>query len=287
MRDDTPAIHKTGTLPKKIWFLWHQGWESAPSVVKECYRSWEALNPEWDVVFLTDENLSEYILLDKYQRNNRILIQALSDIIRILLMHRHGGVWVDASIFCTRPLDEWIHFYVKNGFFSFSEKRDKKMISSWFLAASKNSYAVDIYAQKVESYWCSGCTAPPSIARFFHKVLLKTKIDSSLISVLYITKRLTGIYPYFWFHYLFEVCYNGNPQFARLWESTPKVFADGPHTLQSLGLYSPITDDLKSYIDDNFSMGVHKLQWQLQLPAPSGSILEYLIENNKKRYNYR
>src|SRR5262249_27044921 len=32
-------------LPRKIWMYWHQGWERAPFVVRECLKSWMLRNP--------------------------------------------------------------------------------------------------------------------------------------------------------------------------------------------------------------------------------------------------
>ena len=41
--------------------------------------------------------------------NSRTLTAAsLSDILRISLLHEFGGVWVDATVYCNRPIDEWL-----------------------------------------------------------------------------------------------------------------------------------------------------------------------------------
>ena len=32
----------------------------------------------------------------------------------------YGGFWVDATVYCIKPLNEWIHDYITNGFFAYS-----------------------------------------------------------------------------------------------------------------------------------------------------------------------
>jgi mannosyltransferase OCH1-like enzyme len=39
---------------------------------------------------------------------------------RLCLLRTHGGVWVDATVFCRRPLDEWLPEHAASGFFAFA-----------------------------------------------------------------------------------------------------------------------------------------------------------------------
>jgi len=42
--------------------------------------------------------------------------------VRILLLHEFGGIWVDATLLCNRPLDEWLPSTMTEGFFAFAAR---------------------------------------------------------------------------------------------------------------------------------------------------------------------
>lgn len=83
-----------------IWVYWQQGFEHAPEVVQECYRSMKQHAGEHPVIALTGENLKEYVDLPDYvwekHRRGIITHAFLSDIVRFALLAKYGGFWVDA-----------------------------------------------------------------------------------------------------------------------------------------------------------------------------------------------
>lgn len=47
------------TVPgKTIWLLWMQGWDNAPWIIQQVRKSWELLNPKWNVELVSSDNLS-------------------------------------------------------------------------------------------------------------------------------------------------------------------------------------------------------------------------------------
>lgn len=86
-----------------IWVYWQQGFEHAPEVVQECYRSMKQHAGEHHVIALTGENLKEYVDLPDYvwekHRRGIITHAFLSDIVRFALLAKYGGFWVDACDF--------------------------------------------------------------------------------------------------------------------------------------------------------------------------------------------
>ena len=89
---------------------------------------------------------------------NRILStnaprEALSDLVRLELLHRYGGVWGDATTVCAKPLDGWLNQYARHGFFAFDRPGPDRMISTWFLAAHKGSYIVERWRDAAARYW--------------------------------------------------------------------------------------------------------------------------------------
>lgn len=182
-------------IPKIIWLYWGQGWENVPYVVKKCAESWAHYNPDWEINFLDEETLKKYIDIGDI---NISTFAALSDVIRINLLKKYGGIWCDATVWCNKPLNEWITSYTD--FFAFSNPAPDRLIASWFLAASSNSYIIDKWCSKVNEYW-SNRNVP---------------------------------HHYFWFHYLFTNIFQNDKEFKKIWENTKKIECpihnvDGPH----------------------------------------------------------
>lgn len=95
-----------------IWVLWLQGEGNMPELVKVCLESIKQNAGDHKVVVLSNSNLYEYIQLPEritilYQ--DGIISNAhYSDIIRMTLLSRYGGIWIDATILLTSNLDSII-----------------------------------------------------------------------------------------------------------------------------------------------------------------------------------
>ena len=94
-------------MNKNIYILWFQGFENSPEIIKRCVESWKHYNPDWNIILLDNTNLSNYINLEEYIdiTNKDINYTALSDVVRVALLNVYGGLWVDATTFCNKPLN--------------------------------------------------------------------------------------------------------------------------------------------------------------------------------------
>ena len=144
---------------KNIWIYWEQGWDIAPFICKLCRDTWIKFNQEtWKINILDKNNISEYIDLNLVNEDfwNISPIQVRADIIRTLLLKFYGGVWVDATLFCTIPLDKWLfkYFNIKNieDFFLFTFKK-KYSISNWFMVSHKNNYIINTFCNNFLIYF--------------------------------------------------------------------------------------------------------------------------------------
>jgi hypothetical protein len=262
-------------LPKIIWFLWLQGLTKAPLVVHKCHDSWLKHNPGWQLIFLDTNNLSDHIDL----KQGDITDQSFSDILRINLLAKYGGVWVDATCYCTKPLDEWLPEYMGTGFFAFNRPGPDRMISSWFIASNKYNYMTTAYKNKVNAYWDEN----PRISFFESSrwYFLNKRLQRKGTQIWFnsMVTKLLRVYPYFWFHYLFEYIYIRDNQFREMWGSTPKISADIPHRLQTIGLFNPLNKEIKAEIDHKISP-VYKLTWKYKASAyKEDTVMDYLFNN--------
>lgn len=274
-------------FPKIIWILWLQGFENAPVVVKRCKETWEKANREWKLIELSEEKARSYIDIEGVIEKNRENIEKsdLSDIIRIKLLSKYGGVWVDSTCICQKPLDTWIHEYMESGFFAFSEPTVDRKIASWFLASQKDNYLTDSFRKNYVTYFLENEFGWQNtyIGNF-----LKMKIEGALnvnkkmpmFWFTYPVKKLLGMYSYFTFHYKFaETCYK-DEKAQSIWDETPYYSANGPLKAIRNGLLSPPTENLKKEVL-NRKEPMYKLSWKLSMEnVNSKSTIAHVFENN-------
>jgi hypothetical protein len=240
-------------VPRLLWLYWHQGWASAPMLVQRCIESWRQKNPKWKIVALSRDTLCTSVSLPAFYSLKDIAITALSDVIRIHLLARHGGVWADATTWCVRPLDEWIDRATsKTGFFAYAKPAPDRPLSTWFLSTQPEHVIIQRWAQLTDNFWAT----PES------KPIDDPKAPS-----------------YFWFHGLFQQLIESDPTIAALWQSGTQVSADAPHYLQRAGLTQPTTSEVEFHIRAKLT-NVYKLNRRIELPDNlEGTVLGSLFNS--------
>lgn len=111
----------------KIWCFWWQGYNNdTPAYVKMCINSIKANNPEHEVIIITKDNIKEYVDFPDFYytklENGVISLTHFSDLLRVELLAKYGGIWIDSAFYLTRTLDAKIYklpFYtIKHGLLS-------------------------------------------------------------------------------------------------------------------------------------------------------------------------
>jgi hypothetical protein len=270
-----------GGIPKIVWFLWLQGLDNAPYVVRRCYESWVARNPSWHVISLDEESLRKFASVD-YSAGN---ISALSPqhragLLRLDLLAHHGGLWVDATCFCVQPLDEWLPPSTESGFFAFHRPGPDRVMSSWFLASEPGNRLVSMLYERLLAHWGDHRFRNDE-RQLLVKTLTRLLQGSDRTRAWWFSRPLRdwlAIHPYYMLSYGFEKLVHDDPECARIWDRTPKISADGPHRLYEAGLLAPATAESRAEIDRR-DVPVYKTSWRTSGPGvPSGSVLEYLLE---------
>lgn len=127
-------------IPNIIWSFWDA--DELPSFIKNCVHTWERHNPDFHIYVLNKKTLfdhldreeAEYILNWKHIDN----VQKLSDLVRLKLMLKYGGIWLDTSIIAFKSFD-WV-YNAGNKCILFSDGAEKNpTIHSWFIAAPPNN----------------------------------------------------------------------------------------------------------------------------------------------------
>jgi hypothetical protein len=151
------------TIPKIIWTYWNDGIDNAPKLVKNCIKTWEIHNKDYDIRILTQDNYRDYVPnVDVVGLKHADSHQHIADFIRCHVLATYGGIWCDASIAMTRSLS-WVHdVHIKNnsefvGFYleAYTTIKEFPVIENWFFACSPQAKFVTLWRDefmKVNNY---------------------------------------------------------------------------------------------------------------------------------------
>ncbi len=94
-----------------IWVCWWQGLDSAPELVKKCIDSIKRNAGNHKVIIITENNVGDFVEFPEWvieKKNKGIITRTnLSDLLRLSLLAKYGGMWLDATFFCTESLDQY------------------------------------------------------------------------------------------------------------------------------------------------------------------------------------
>ncbi len=206
------CITKSDKISEKtIWMYWDSGLENAPSVVHHSVNSWRKLNPDYDVIVLSDSNMNELVGFDinNILKTSSVMLgkAGISDLLRLILLYLYGGVWADATTFCLKPLSNWLKS--DKDFFSFlqpKECKDRQLVS-WFLYSKKEGELIKKLLEGTIDYLFK--------QRDFRSVIGETGKLGVIPKDYLISRNGTGqcfldycdnvgLVPYFWLFYIFN-----------------------------------------------------------------------------------
>jgi len=202
-------LYKT-TLPKKIWILWLQGFENAPALTKKVFNTWKIHNPTWEIITLDLDTI--YYYLDFLNLKNMApSCQAFSDYVRVNILKKFGGVWIDATMACTRPLDSWVYEATAPANFWMYHGRDYgRGPASWFMISMPESLIATQWADAVNQF---------------------------------LTNHET--YEFFWLDRIFSNLALNSLDFLNEWKKVPYLWCEDPYSAHSLaGIHDQYNPEL-------------------------------------------
>jgi hypothetical protein len=149
-----PTVEEVTKTHKIIWSYWNTS--LTPLIVKLARHTWYKNNPNYLICILSDDTVGNYVDINSFPKKyNQCSVQHRADIIRIALLEKYGGFWLDATILLNQSLDKlWDFNYDIGGYEAdfFTTNPNKPVLENWFLSAPKNSKLVT--AWKNEFYQC-------------------------------------------------------------------------------------------------------------------------------------
>ena len=250
------TIDKSITIDKnkeeksnKIWICWFQGIENAPELVKACYNSVVKNYNDKEIIVLTEENYKKYVDIPEYilkkWKKGYITFAHFSDILRIELLSKYGGLWLDSTIFTTKRselvFNENIELFVYKQV-DLDRKNPLSIVaSSWLMYSNKNNNIINLTKKLLHEYW----------------------------------KNYNHIINYNLIHLFFTL---STEVYKDEWNKVPTFNNISPHILQF-----ELNDDFEE-VRFNQIRGMsdfHKLNWRIK-SENKNSYYNYIVDNYKK-----
>ena len=156
-RTDSEIKHEK---EKVVWVLWYQGIDNAPQLVKNCYKSMQDKLKGYEIRLLDENTWSDYIELPEYIikkfKEGKITHAFLSDLIRLELLIKYGGTWMDATIMCMS--DDVPSFYLDSDLFMFQaiyadNVNTASSIDNYFITARSGNKLLRMTQKLLYEYW--------------------------------------------------------------------------------------------------------------------------------------
>ena len=161
-----------GPTERTVWTFWHQGAERMSAFYRLNVECWHRLlGPRWRIEVLNvvggdGRNVHRFVdAADLPATFARLSPVTQSEAMRLALLKRRGGVWMDASIILLRSLEDicWKSMadleqdVILSGFCNTgwgSDHLDRKdYFESWFIAARRDNAFLDEWHRVFVAYW--------------------------------------------------------------------------------------------------------------------------------------
>jgi hypothetical protein len=99
--------------PARVPRVFHQIWMGSPvpADLRALSETWRALHPDWELRLWTDREIADLDFGTRDLFEKATCWAQKSDLLRVELVHRFGGVYVDLDYQCFRPIDAFAQAY--------------------------------------------------------------------------------------------------------------------------------------------------------------------------------
>lgn len=107
-------------IPKIIHYCWF-GNSPKPEIVKECIESWHKYCPDWQIKEWNEKNLDVMAIPYMNEAYKSKKWAFVSDVARLLVIYREGGIYLDTDVELLAPIDSWLD---SDAFYAFESNRN-------------------------------------------------------------------------------------------------------------------------------------------------------------------
>lgn len=223
----------------RVYTYWNAPVETAPPLVRACIAQLRRVHPSLRVL----DGDSARDLVEIPDRVAALLEHDrpahFSDYVRTAVLAEHGGVWVDATAWVDRPLDDELRRCLRAG--TVFPRWTRRQIGNWFIASHAATPIIALQRLALDAWWAANDDLPD----------------------------------YFLYHRVFEVLQVLVPEARGQWDAVPTLSSTAAHLLQ-LEMMQPWRPGVVRQILDVSPL--QKLSYKYDA-VPPGSVLERLLEH--------
>jgi hypothetical protein len=226
-----------------LYTFWNSPLDSAPPLVQACVGEMARLHDDLPTPLTVLDGTSARELVeipdavaDALEKDHPA---HFSDFVRISVLDRLGGIWVDATCWAPAPLPQAVAPLLTAG--ALYPRWTRRQIGNWFIAAVPATPLIRLQRLALQAWWESD----------------------------------GGIPDYFLYHRIFEVLLDLVPEFHGQWEAAPTLSSAASHLLQ-LGMMQPWDPDALRFVAG--ASIVQKLSYKYDA-VPPGSVLDRLVSH--------
>ena len=126
-------------IPRILWTYWHPA--PAPAFIQACLANWRRFAPDHELRLLDRDSLDHWLPALRPDFDS-LPAYRQADWLRVQLLARHGGIWMDASTLLSRDL-AWLHgtrrrtgadyvgFYIDR----YTTRPELPIVENWMMAS--------------------------------------------------------------------------------------------------------------------------------------------------------
>lgn len=180
-----------------IWIYWRQGFDQAPAIVKRCAESVQR-HCNIPVILLSEENVQDYVRMPQYIKEKlekgTISAAVYSDLLRMSLLEHYGGTWIDATVFLTGPLPDYI---TQSRLFAYQDSfgliENPARYANWLLHAQKGNRLIRRTRNILFAYWGKKDHAPEYLFSYLVFTALAREDEEEDAYIPYASSEYTGL----------------------------------------------------------------------------------------------
>lgn len=242
---DKKMDYLENTPEKIVWLYWKQGLSNAPSIVKLCVGSVKETFEKngWkvkiiDYKYVIENNLLPSFIYFKYEKKE-INDAHFSDLVRLCLLNKYGGCWIDSTVLMT---NNKIPVYIEyTPFFCYQN-------------CQKNTSYINI-----SNWLISSCANNPILEDVYNILLDYWKNEKIMIQ-------------YYGFHLIFKLV---SEHYPTIWKNVFINSNINPHILQTV-MFEKIDKLNLDFIIKNSDF--HKLTWRYPKTINKESVISKILK---------
>ena len=151
---DIVFYNHTHIYSDNIYWCWLQGEDNTPDLYKATLNSIKKICANHTIIIINETNMNKFIkfpsfILEKY-KNGLFHKTHFSDLLRLELLIKYGGTWIDASVLVTKYNEA---YFRKDLFFFKAINNTRATGSSWFITSEKESPVLKTTRDLLYEYW--------------------------------------------------------------------------------------------------------------------------------------